>query len=321
MWPRSHTSGLMIGECTRSSCSSSSPPRAPACARALRPCAAQHLRGVGGEGVLERGLPWLAVLLTRQRPCWRHSRTTVRSQRSSALRTGVVPARDDRPCRARGRARRSPPSRAPGARRSPGASAIQRAPSTRSMCPCEKTATSPSLARELGDHAVGARAHVGRALAAGAAVAPQVPVRARARGSRPSSGPRSRRSPTRAGPRAPAPRRRARTARTFRARAAAGSTSTSAKRHAAQPRRAARAATSRPCSVSGMSVRPVCRPLRLHSVSAWRTSTTSRSSRRGCSRSRSRRLGRGRVVDDHRQALAARAGSRARGGWARRASR
>ena len=49
--------------------------------------------------------------------------------------------------------------------------------------PCENTADVAVGGGELGDHAVGARADVGGALAAGAAVAPQVPVRALRRGS------------------------------------------------------------------------------------------------------------------------------------------
>ena len=163
MWPRSHTSGLMIGECTRSSwlVVELAPP-APACARAPPSIAEQRLLGVGGEwvGLVPRGLPWLAVL--------RHSRTIV-PRAGYALQArcelagsraplhlprvvacsdaGVVPARDDRGARARSRARRSRPSRGPGARRSRAPSAIQRAPSTRSMCPCENTAASPSAAR------------------------------------------------------------------------------------------------------------------------------------------------------------------------------
>ena len=60
-----------------------------------------------------------------------------------------------------------------------------------------------------------------------------------------------------------------------RAHAAAGSTSTSAKSPSWSRAAAARAASRRPASVSGMSVRPVWRPFSLHSVAPCRMSTTS----------------------------------------------
>ena len=77
------------------------------------------------------------------------------------------------------------------------------------------------------EHPIGPRAHLRRLLAAGTAVAPQVPVRVAARGSAAWSAPRTRRSPTRAGRRTPRRDPRSRPARRSRAPAAAGCVSTS----------------------------------------------------------------------------------------------
>ncbi len=185
MWPRSHTSGLMIGECTRSSCSSSS----SATSASVRSRAArqrlQHLRGVGGEGGGRyragcHGSPRCCAL---ERPCWvTLERMSLGAggplqvfiglpglRRLYSWRSGrlsycadVVPAGEDRLVwRSWPSTQMAPvesPSRAPFS----GTSAIQRAPSTRSMCPWEKTATPPSQRGELRDHAVGARADLAR---------------------------------------------------------------------------------------------------------------------------------------------------------------
>ncbi len=133
----------------------------------------------------------------------------------------------------------------------------------------------PVAGAQLGDHAVGAGAHLRRRS--------RRPGSRRATGSsraaalvdlRRWSGPRSRRSPTRSrSSRICAPARRGRTARRFRARAARGCTSTSSKLPARAGARRAPRRPRGPRSVRGMSVRPVWRPARLHSVSAWRTST------------------------------------------------
>ena len=122
------------------------------------------------------------------------------------------------------------------------------------------------------DHAVGPGSDLIRRLASRAAVAPQHPVGVDARGSRAWSGPRTRRNPTRAGRRtAPSPPPKPASSHVSRARRS-GLHRTSAKRRPASASASVRA-RSRPFSVSGRSVRLVCRPYRLHSVSPWRTTT------------------------------------------------
>ena len=116
-----------------------------------------------------------------------------------------------------------------------------------------------------------ARAPPGRRLAARRAVAPDVPARPLARGSPRWCGPRSRRSRTRAGP-----RRSARAAEPGEPRGLAGARqralSTSAK---SKPASRSRSSPPRPAVLGQReSVREVCCPYALHSVSPWRTRTT-----------------------------------------------
>ena len=213
------------------------------------------------------------------------------------------------------------PWRARGARpgRGPGRSSARRARAAGGRG--RRRATVAAGESSLGEHLVGARADVGGALAAGAAVAPQVPAGA----------PRVDLDrgqplvvavvPLAAAPRAALPRSpRARTARTFPARAAAGCTSTSAKRIAQS---AGASAARRLAPVLGerdVGAARVAARRRLHSVSAWRTSTTSA---RRCPAVRSSRVlpRRGGVVGDHGQALAPQQAGGYVAASARRASR
>ena len=110
-----------------------------------------------------------------------------------------------------------------------------------------------------------------------------------------------------------------RTARTFRALAATGSRARPLKLCAGEPRARAPRAAARPASVSGMSVRPVWRPSRLHSVSAWRTSSTSARAPPAALTAAGRPVRRRRRRSP--SGARAAAGSRARAGSARPASR
>ena len=160
--------------------------------------------------------------------------------------------------------------------RAPAATGISshRAASTRRMCPCANATASPSAAPHPGDHPVRPRADLARASRRPGSRRATGPSRGAARGSAAWSGPRTRRSPTRAGPRRSRPGRRARRARRSRAPAAAGCTAPARTSPPGQPWRNGPARL-RPSSVSGRSVRLVCCPDMLHSVSPWRTSRIS----------------------------------------------
>ena len=251
--------------------------RERALARVAERCE-RRARLTGEDGLREVRLPWR--LGPHSRRSARHAAAPRRSRRSDrGLAAGARSSPRGRASRARSRAarsrRRSRPSRAPGA----GARApIQRAPSTRSMWPCENSATAAAGRGDAARRARGRRARrlrrrsrrpgsrraTGPSPAAAArisrgrqalvvAVVPlaQVLGRTSARLAQPAQLARFARAPQRADEHeleAPAREPRRERARGLRARA----------------------------SVRGMSVRPVWRPLRLHSVSAWRTSTTSR---------------------------------------------
>ena len=176
--------------------------------------------------------------------------------------------------RSRARTRAPPIAPARSASRAPpaAASSSQRAASTRKMWPWAKASASPSAPREPRQHAVRAGAHLSRLLAARAAVPPQVPagwsLTDLRRGQalvvavvplaqvladlRPIA-----ESGQLAGLARPPQRAGTAPARTSSGRASARSA----------------CARSRPSSSSGRSVRLVCWPLRLHSVSPWRTRT------------------------------------------------
>ena len=175
MWPRSHTSGLMIGESCASSCSSEK--RATSAERALARLVhrGEHALGVGRGGWSDR--------THRHGSLRAHSSAASPARRpASQLVTGAAATfqrREDPRARALRRARESEPGERP--RRPPpaGSSSIQRAPSTRSMWPCEKTATGPGAGQELRRPRGRRGRRPRRLLAAGAAVAPQAPAGSR----------------------------------------------------------------------------------------------------------------------------------------------
>ena len=231
--------------------------------------------------------------MVARRPRWRAAARDHRRVRQAAL--AEAPQR--RGGRARGRARRSPP----------GASTKQRAVGRRQAEPARRQHAQHVAVRE--------DQHVARAQAA--ARAPRRRARRRRRACSPPGQPSRQRSQpgrrsricarrqplvvavvpfhelARCSLRSPKP---ASSRRLARARAAG----CSRPRRTTRPRsraRERRAPWRGPASFSGMSVRPVCWPLAVQSVSAWRTITTTLGRRLT-------RLGERRRVGDHDQALA-----------------
>ena len=177
--------------------------------------------------------------------------------RSSAAAPGsLAPSRAPTPprCRAAAVPRRRPAGRSSGRR------------CTRDMWPWEKARVRPAGRRAPGR----SRDRPGHRPPLPARCPPagrtRPSSRATSRGSAPSSGPRPSRSPTPAGRRRSRPGRRSRPARRSRWARPSGEVSTRSNSMSASRERRS-AASARPREVSGMSVRLVCRPDALHSVS------------------------------------------------------
>src|ERR1035441_70403 len=181
MWPRSQTSGLIIGECTASSSASlrwatSSSVRSRASLIAESSCSTSGERGLVLTARAAMG--WLCCVTLEGKstsPCKALQHPPPQRAGIRGSLAGVVPAGDDRPAvlvseRAQGSRGQAQASAARGLQRDPAG-----AEHPQHVAVGEDGASSVD-AGELGDRAVGARADLGRALASGAAGAPQIPV-------------------------------------------------------------------------------------------------------------------------------------------------